>query len=441
MASSGEPGDRQRVVDGVQPAQDLGVRHPAVGQHGEGALERVQRALVVDEAGRHRDHPALPHPVGEQLAVLDELAHRRQGQAEPLRDVGDGQPRAHEGLEVVHGVGSGVLAVRRSRCTGCHSRRAAAGGPGCRDGRAARRERAHVALRGHAGTSAGRDVSRIAVTPVPCVPRDHMATTSRHSCHRLAQARTRHGHLSTSRDGAARRPPAGIPRAGVNPAPHGWTTLPGPPGRHARRLAARFRTTVGTIAARNESATLARSSPAPCSACPALGAREGRRRAGPRRIPGLRRAQRRHARRHRHALPRVARLAAQDQPPLGPLRSSTRASRSSCAAPPRRPPRRTAPPRPRPTGCGAGDTLGSIAAALPHLGRRHRPRQQGLQPRPDPPRPGAARARHDEVELEELGARHLQRRASTPAPSPRPPRTTAPSWPGARCPAAARPRR
>ena len=113
----------------------------------------------------------------------------------------------------------------------------------------------------------------------------------------------RHGHLRPSRDGASRRPPARSSHvAASNPAPHGWTSYRVRPGDTLIGIAARYRTTVGTLAARNDDPRPAHASwPAPCSACRAPRRPPTKAVAVRRGVAGLRRAQRRHAQRHRRA--------------------------------------------------------------------------------------------------------------------------------------------
>src|SRR6476620_8500091 len=79
--------DRERVVRREQPAQDLLVVHPAVGQHGEGALQLVPRRRLVEELDRHADHPALARAPREQLTVGQVLADPSERHAPALGDV------------------------------------------------------------------------------------------------------------------------------------------------------------------------------------------------------------------------------------------------------------------------------------------------------------------------------------------------------------------
>ena len=388
MASSGEPGTG-RVSSTVCSQRRISVSDmPPSASTVKVPLRACSGPSLVDEAGRHRDHAALPHPVGEQLAVLDQLAHRRQRQAEPLRDVGDGQPGAHEGLEVVHGLGSGVLGCVAHGAQGATAGAAVAGASaGCRVADrspadavpAGRVRQGHRVLGGHSRSSAGRDnVAPIASHSGTVCPNRHY-NHIRHSCHRLVPSQ---GHAMVISAPPATVPPAALlPAAHVaasNPAPHGWTTYRVRPGDTLIGIAARFRTTVGTLAARNHVRNpRAASSPAPCSACRAP-RRPRRRRPPGRRLPGLRRAQRRHAQRHRAALPRAARRRCSRPTTSRPARSSSPASGSSCAAPPRK---AAAPHR---TGHHHG---------LPGAGRRHaRLDRRCATTRRSPPSPGPARS-------------------------------------------------
>ena len=97
--STGVPGDPQGGVGGEQPAQDLLVVQPAVAEHREGAPQ-VPEDVLVEELLGHGHDPALTDAGAEQLAVLDQPADRRQGDAQPLGDVGDGQPGADRVFQV-----------------------------------------------------------------------------------------------------------------------------------------------------------------------------------------------------------------------------------------------------------------------------------------------------------------------------------------------------
>ena len=306
--------------------------------------------------GGHRDHPALPHPVGEQLAVLDELAHRRQGQAEPLGDVGDGQPRRRRGPRGRQRGRVRHPAVRRSR------EHRVPQGPGHAE-RPAGRER--PADRRHSGTVCPKGLS------------NH----TRHSCHRQGSA------MVISAPPAIVPPVAlqpGLPGRGVEPGAARLDQLQGPARRHPHR----HRRTLPHDGRRDRRAQ-PRPQPAPDprrqraqrAAHPA--AKSSASRVAGRRprvhvvrsgdtLSGI-------AARYHVTLPRPA----QGQPPLGRARSSTRASGSSCAG--RRVHGRRGPHHTAATTAyrvRAGDTLGAIAAAPPHLRGRHRPGQRHLAAAP-----------------------------------------------------------
>ena len=244
-------------------------------------------------------------------------------------------------------------------------------------------------------------------------------------------------------------PPATVPPvalqpashvAASNPAPHGWTST-GPPGRHAHRHR-------GAVPhhGRHDRRPEPHPRPAPdrrrqrAQRAAHVGAREVvvRPVAVPARVTSC------------AAATRSSGIAAHYHVPLPALLKTNHLSASSAHLPRaedrrarrRLEGRRAAPHRHHHRLQGARRRHARRHRhAPPHLGRRHRPGQQDLRPRPDLPRPGAPRARARRSRARRARCPTPSTASSTPAPSPRPPRTTAPSWPGARCPAAARPRR
>ena len=93
--------DRESVIRSEQPSQNLRIGHPAVMQNGERAGQLGQGPLITEELGRDRQHMAGADPRRENLAVLDQLANVAEPKPHPLTDVGDGEPLAHQLLEIV----------------------------------------------------------------------------------------------------------------------------------------------------------------------------------------------------------------------------------------------------------------------------------------------------------------------------------------------------
>ena len=180
----------------------------------------------------------------------------------------------------------------------------------------------------------------------------------------------------------------------ANPAPHGWTTHTVQPGDTLIGIAARYRTTVGAIAARNDIRDRAlivagtRLS-VPRTTAPTVERRRLHRGAGQH---GARRAPRRHPRRHRRALRDPARLAAQGQPPerarVHPPRPADHGARW-CRHGIRRPCRGHEQRQDhRLPGAGRRHP-GLHRHPPPHLRGSHREGERHLDPGRDPPRPAA----------------------------------------------------
>ena len=85
---------------------------PKVGEH-EQSGQRRQRPVVVEEGGRHAEHATLADPGAQQVAVVEHPADVGQPDPETLREVGDGEPLADEGLEGVGGL-RGLLGAHGS---------------------------------------------------------------------------------------------------------------------------------------------------------------------------------------------------------------------------------------------------------------------------------------------------------------------------------------
>ena len=231
---------------------------------------------------------------------------------------------------------------------------------------------------------------------------------------------------------AATRAALPHPRRGREPRPPRLDELHGRAGDTLVGIAARFRTTVGVLAARNEVRNRTKSGPGRTLTVPRTGAAKAPRGAGAAATVHVVRAGDTLVR-HRRPLPRVPGLAAQGEPPLGrrvhPPRPEGRRRRA-----PRARGRRPHPPRRTPYRVRAGDTLGGDRGAPPHLGRRHRQRPAALQPRADPPGPAARLPGAAAASDADLRARHVRRREVPPGRRPRPPPATGRSWPGGRCP-------
>ena len=269
------------------------------------------------------------------------------------------------------GSGAGCRCGRHSRCTGCHSARRA--GTAC--GSWADRPAASAS---HSGTVCPKAVPQGHHTEPPVTAKDAL-----------------HGH-------DLRTPPATAPpvaqlpasrsSAASNPAPHGWTHLHGcgpatrssasphgsarpsacwPP---ATRSATRHHILAGTTLSVPRTSAPAskaapRARPRASTSCAAATPSSASRRATGSRSP-------------RCSRPTTS--ATRVHPPRPEDRRARRRRQATAA---RSAAKGTA------YRVRAGDTLGAIAAAAPHLGRRHRQGQRHLEPRADLPRPAAQRAR------------------------------------------------